>query len=117
MKLQIEGQRLRVRIDEEELAQLLAGSAIETATQFAAAFAIRYSLELIPADNANLSGSPAAWRIAIPAAQVRQHAARLPTREGLQFDLPGLHEQDNLQLLFDVDVRDSVRRRHKGTSN
>ncbi|BDU21923.1 hypothetical protein [Dyella sp. GSA-30] len=111
MKLQIEGQHLRVRIGEEELAQLLAGQAIEAMTQFAEVFAVRYSLELTPADTANLSGSPAAWRIAIPEERVREHVARLPTREGLQFALPGEREEDNLQLLFDVDVRDSVRRR------
>ena len=111
MKLQIEGQHLRVRISEEELAQLLAGQAIDAVTQFADVFAVRYSLELTPADTTNLSGSPAAWRIAIPAERVREHAARLPTREGLQFALPGKREEDNLQLLFDVDVRDSVRRR------
>lgn len=111
MKLQIEGQNLRVRIGEDELAQLLAGHAIEAMTQFADVFAIRYSLQLSPTDTANMSGSPASWRIAIPAASVREHAARLPTREGLQFALPGEREEDRLQLLFDVDVRDSVRRR------
>jgi hypothetical protein len=111
MKLQIEGQNLRVRIGEEELARLLDGQAIEAMTQFADVFAVRYSLELSPADSANLSGSPASWRIAIPAASVREHAARLPTREGLQFVLPGGCEEDSLQLLFDVDVRDSVKRR------
>lgn len=111
MKLQIEGQHLRVRIGEEELAELLAGRAVEAVTQCADVFAIRYSLELTPVDAATLSGSPATWRIAIPEAQVRDHAARLPTREGLRFVLPGAREEDSLQLLFDVDVRDSVRRR------
>ena len=111
MKLQIEGQSLRVRIGEEELAQLLAGQAIEAVTQCADVFAIGYSIELTPADEAKLSGSPAAWRIAIPEAQVRNHATLLPTREGLRFILPGASEEDSLQLLFDVDVRDSVRRR------
>lgn len=111
MKLQIEGQSLRVRIGEEELARLLAGQAIEAVTQCAKVFAIRYSLELTVADAAELSGSPASWRIAIPEAQVRTHATLLPTREGLRFVLPGARDEDNLQLLFDVDVRDSVRRR------
>ena len=115
MKLQIEGQHLRVRIDEQELAQLLAGRAVEAGTQFADAFSIRYSLELTPADAATLSGVPTAWRIAIPEAQARQHAALLPTREGLRFVLPGADEQASLQLLFDVDVRDSARQRYKRT--
>src|SRR3984885_8961765 len=38
MKFQIEGQKLRVRIDEEELARLLAGEALKTRTGFADAF-------------------------------------------------------------------------------
>ena len=113
MKLQIEGQHLRVRISEQELAQLLAGQAIEVGTQFADAFSIAYALELVPGETASLSGSPAAWRIAIPEAEVRRHAALLPTREGLEFALPGPAGQDGLQLLFDVDVRDSVRQRRK----
>jgi hypothetical protein len=112
MKLQIEAQNLRVRIGEDELAQLLTGQSIEARTQFADAFAMHYVLELTSTDAAAVTGSPALWRIAIPEAQVRRHAALLPTRDGLAFVLPGAHGEGSLQLLFDVDVRDSTRRRY-----
>jgi hypothetical protein len=113
MKLQLEGQNLRIRIGEEELARLLGGQAIEVVTQCADVFAVRCSLALTSVDAASLSGSPADWRVALPEAEVRRHASVLPTRDGLHFVLPGAREEDNLQLLFDVDVRDSVRQRRK----
>jgi len=47
----------------------------------------------------------------LPEAAVCDHAGRLPTRDGLRFLLPGRSPGDELTLLFDVDVRDSVKRR------
>jgi hypothetical protein len=111
MKLQIEGQHVRVRIGEEELAQLLAGEPVRASTQFAQAFALSCTLRLAAGDEARFAGQPEAWLIDIPAAAVREHAERLPTREGLTFTLAGDHAGDALELLFDVDVRDSVRQR------
>ncbi|MHA6203636.1 hypothetical protein ACXU4B_04325 [Dyella soli] len=111
MKLQIEGQNLRVRIGEEELSRLLAGHAVEARTSFAQAFVLGCTLQLGPGDAAEVSGTPGAWHIRIPQAAVVAHAARLPTREGLRFELAGGADGDALVLLFDVDVRDSVRQR------
>lgn len=111
MKLQIEGQHLRVRINEDELARLLAGQPLDARTQFARAFAIGIALRLTPHDTATFSGRPDDWQISLPDATVREHAARLPTREGLRFPLAGNGDADALELLFDVDVRDSVKRR------
>jgi hypothetical protein len=111
MKLQIEGQNLRVRIGEEELAHLLAGDAIAAHTTFARAFVITYTLRLGGGDDASLSGQADDWQIEIPEEAAREHAQRLPTREGLKFILAGPDESGALELLFDVDVRDSVRQR------
>ena len=111
MKIQIEGQHLRVRIDEDELARLLAADAIEAHTRFADAFAIGFELQLIEAEVAKLTGQANAWSIALPEAAVREHAGRLPTRDGLRFVLPGRSAEGALTLLFDVDVRESVKRR------
>lgn len=110
MKLQLEGQHLRVRIGEEELAELLAGEAIAARTRFAQAFAITCTLRLGAESTARFGGRPDDWQIEIPAADVREHAQRLPSREGLRFVLEGA-EGNALELLFDVDVRDSVRQR------
>ncbi len=111
MKLQIEGQHLRIRVDERELARLLAGKTIEASTQFAAAFAISFLLRLTPDGDATFEGRADAWQVSLPAAAVREHATRLPTREGLRYSLPAQESRNPLQLLFDVDVRDSVSRR------
>jgi hypothetical protein len=111
MKLQIEGQKLRIRIDEDELARLLAGEALETRTGFTDAFAISFAVRATQGDAATFIGEADAWRIGLPEAGLREHAARLPTREGLRYTLAGKDANDTLQLLFDVDVRDSVRHR------
>lgn len=104
MKLQIEDQSLRVRIGEQELAALLAGQDLEMRTEFAGAFAMSCRLSL--GATASLSGSAQAWHIVLPRQAVEAHVERLPTREGLRFQLG-----EALELLFDVDVRDSVRQR------
>lgn len=112
MKLQIEAQHLRIRIDEDELARLLAGAAVVGHTQFAGAFMMHCTLRLQPGSEALFAGQADAWQIGLPEAAVREHAARLPTREGLRYLLPGERDADALELLFDVDVRDSTRRRY-----
>jgi hypothetical protein len=109
MKLQIEGQNLRIRLDEDELARLLAGEAVASHTAFAQAFSLACTLSL--GTEARIDGEAGDWRVVLPGPAVREHATRLPTREGLVFHLPGGHGQDALELLFDVDVRDSTRRR------
>jgi hypothetical protein len=113
MKLQIEAQHLRIRIDEEELAQLLEGHAVVGHTQFAKAFMMHCTLRLQHGDEPVFTGQADAWQIGLPEAAVREHAARLPTREGLRYLIPGEQGIDALELLFDVDVRDSVRRRYE----
>lgn len=111
MKLQIEGQKLRVRIDEAELAHLLDGHALQSVTGFAGVFSIEVRIELDVGEIASLTGEASAWRIAIPAVALRRHAAQLPSRDGLHFTLSGQAQSAALELLFDVDVRDSARRR------
>jgi hypothetical protein len=110
MRLQLEGQHLRVRIDEEELARLLAGAPVHAQTRFGDAFALRARLRLGEVAQPQWAGAVDDWQLTLPAADVREFASRLPTREGLHYQL-AVREGDALDLLFDVDVRDSVRRR------
>lgn len=110
MKLQLQGQQLRVRIDEDQLARLLAGQVLEERTVFGPALTLVYSLRTIDAAQFQIDAGPAHWRLGLPLAALRAHAARLPTREGLHFTLD--EGAQALQLTFDVDVRDSVRRRY-----
>jgi hypothetical protein len=116
MKLQIEAQHLRIRIDEDELAQLLDGHVVAARTHFAKAFTMQVTLRLHHAVEPLFSGQADAWQVGLPEADVREHAARLPTRDGLRYPLPGAQDVDALELLFDVDVRDSVRKRHGSKS-
>jgi hypothetical protein len=109
MKLQLDGQHLRLRIDEDELGVLLAGGTVEAATQLASALAIRCSLVLSSQPQAQCAGAPDHWQISLPGADVRELAGRLPTRDGLHFEL-AVAEGVTLALLFDIDVRDSARR-------
>lgn len=109
MKLQLDGQHLRLRIDEDELAVLLAGGNVSAATRFSAAFAVHCSVTLSSDAHAQCAGTSDHWQIRLPEADVRELAGRLPTRDGLHFELP-VAESASLALLFDVDVRDSARR-------
>ncbi len=107
MKIQLQQQALRLRIDETELAQLLAGTSVVNVTHWPDARVERQQLRLDAQSGwqRNVDG----WCIALCDAAVRELAARLPSRDGLSFELP-CADGDTLHVLFDVDVRDSARR-------
>lgn len=107
MKVQLLGQSLRLRLDEDELAALLAGAVVANETALAGA-ALRQTLRLGPGGPA-VEAAPGDWAFTLPEAEVRAYAARLPSREGLAFRLG--EGGAALALAFEVDVRDSVRRR------
>lgn len=111
MKLQIEGQQLRVRVNEGELAVLLAGQVVESRTCLGQGVEWGATLRLTQHAEATFDGSAAAWQIGLPHADVCGLAARLPARDGLHFDLEVDAQAPALRLLFDVDVRDSVKHR------
>lgn len=113
MRVQLEGQTLRLRIDEAELAQLLAGSVAENRTQLPDGRIEIQQLQL--AANPHWQRNDATWLIGLPEWEVRALSERLPSREGLHVELP-TPTCGTLQVLFDVDVRDSARRRmHKSS--
>lgn len=113
MRVQLEAQTLRLRIDEAELAQLLAGGDAENRTLLPDGRQEIQQLRLAP--KLGWLRDDAHWRIDLPGAEVRALSARLPSRDGLQFALP-VAGGGVLQLLFDVDVRDSARKRlHKSS--
>lgn len=111
MKVQLDGQRLRLRIDEDELARLLAGHAVTAHTRFGDRFAVSATLRVDARTEPALEGGVEDWRFVLPADEVRALAGRLPTREGLGWTLPSAPDAaGTLELRFDVDVRDSARR-------
>src|SRR5690606_5215141 len=107
MKVQLLGQSLRLRLDEDELAALLAGAVVANETALAGA-ALRQTLRLGPGGPA-VEAAPGDWAFTLPEAEVRAYAARLPSREGLAFRLG--EGGAALALAFEVDVRARVRRR------
>ncbi|WP_049621205.1 hypothetical protein [Frateuria defendens] len=111
MKVQLQGQALRLRIDEAELAQLLDGAAVGNRTHWPDGRVERQQLALGEAPGWQRDGE--GWRVVLNDGEVRAFAARLPSREGLPMTLP-VPDGEALELLFDVDVRDSVRHRRGG---
>ncbi len=106
MRVQQQQQSLRLRIDEAELARLLAGEVVENATRWPDGRLERQQVVLAAAHGWQRADD--GWRVALAGEDVRALAARLPSRDGLEFALAGL------DLTFDVDVRDSARRIKKG---
>lgn len=111
MKLQIDGQKLRVRVDVDEFSQLLGGAAVDVRTNFGDAFVIQFTLRTTAAQEPGFEGQANKWKICLPATDLHAHAARLPTRDGLRYLMVCKDAAEPLELLFDVDVRDSAKRR------
>lgn len=109
MKVQIQSQSVRLRIDENELAELLAGKWVTSRTDLGALGGFSCALQLHAGEQARLDGSVKALRFALPQEDVLALQQRLPCRDGLSYELP--LQPRPLHLQFDVDVRDSVRQR------
>ncbi|HET7299612.1 MAG TPA: hypothetical protein VFJ01_03080 [Oleiagrimonas sp.] len=109
MRVQQQEQSLRLRIDEAELARLLAGETAQNETCWPDGRVERQRLAL--AEQLDWQRDDDGWCIVLPASEVRALAARLPSRDGLTWDMP-VPGGEVLRILFDVDVRDSTRQRH-----
>jgi uncharacterized protein YhdP len=108
MRVQMEGQTLRLRVNEAELAQLLAGDTSENRTVLPDGRTHVQCIRL--ADSLTWRHADDAWNIDLPRADVYALSQRLPSRDGLRFHFQSSASQA-LEVLFDVDVRDSARRR------
>jgi hypothetical protein len=109
MKLQLQGQHLRLRIDESELTVLRAGGTLENATVFGV-HAWRQTLRQTDATDPALDADAGCCLIGIPKSLIDAYAARLPCREGLGLSLRTTGGPA-LEIVLEVDVRDSVRTR------
>ncbi|MBN5049629.1 hypothetical protein JY456_04650 [Stenotrophomonas maltophilia] len=110
MKVQLHEQTMRLRLDEAELAQLLAGETVENVTRFGGSGGWGTAVSLHGGESAVLLDSGTDCRLVLPRSSVEDLAGRLPCRDGLAFALY-LDDGTTLQLQLDVDVRDSVRQR------
>jgi hypothetical protein len=111
MKVQLQGQSLRLRIGEDELARLLAGERVENATAAGAGAVLRQRLRMVAGEAPAFSAGDEGWDFGLPEAAVRGYVSRLPCRDALEFTLPADDGDGPRARSFEVDVRDSVRRR------
>lgn len=110
MRVQLENDTIRVRIDEDELAELLDNVALLGSTAFGTVFTMRYAIDATVTDAWELSGDAHEWRLEVPRTALVDLHARLPSKDGLAFQIPG-HGTVATMVRFDVDVKDSLRRR------
>jgi len=109
MKLQLQGQHLRLRIDESEFSALRAGAMLENTTALGPC-AWRQTLSQTDALTPALDAVVNHCAIAIPKHLIDAYAARLPCRDGLSMRVQPAGGPA-LDLVLEVDVRDSIRTR------
>lgn len=86
MKVQLQGQTLRLRIDERELTALLAGGLIANLTRFGQGSGWGMELFLHEGSCVRLQAAEA-LRVWLPREDVAALQARLPSRDGLVFEI------------------------------
>lgn len=110
MRVQQQGQKLRLRIDEDELQALLNGIAVTNQIGWPDGTAITQRLTLGEANHWQRDAE--GWTVQLAETPVRELAGRLPCKSGIEFERP-VPGGDPLHILFDIDAKDSVRRRRK----
>lgn len=110
MKLQVQGQGVRLRVDEAEFARLLAGETVVNRTALGAAVEFAQSLVLGAGDRPSLAVVDSSWHVALPRNDVQDYAGQLPCRHALAFELD-LGAAEMIGIDFEVDVRDSMKTR------
>ena len=114
MKLQLQGQNLRLRVDEAELAMLLSGKTVVNRILLGKDCGFSQSLSLRAGVDVEatpiLATRDQAWHVELPMAAVVAYADQLPCRHALAFVLE-LGEVESIRLDFEVDVRDSMKSR------
>ena len=78
MKVQLQQQSMRLRVDEEELARLLAGESVENLTRFGGSGGWGAALSLHAGDQAVLLDGGTFCRLVLPREAVQALAERLP---------------------------------------
>jgi hypothetical protein len=110
MKLQVQGQGVRLRVDEAELARLLAGKTVINRTMLGAAVEFAQSLALGASTTPSLVVVDGSWHVELPRDAVNAYAGQLPCRHALAFEL-NLGGAEVVGMDFEVDVRDSMKMR------
>lgn len=109
MKVQLDGQSMRLRIGEDELARLLGGDAVDAATSLSPLVVLHWRLLLCDIEVPSLIVGPDMVRVRLPREDFAAFASARPRRDGLHFDWTDTCA-DPLQVTVEIDVRDSHRR-------
>ncbi len=109
MKVQIDGQHLRVRVDESEFARLLEWDSLTARTRLPRAEFV-LCLRPVAGGPMALQTGPDGWRLDLPLPLLFDYRSRLPCRDGLDATQM-LDDGTPLELSFEVDLRDSIRTR------
>lgn len=109
MKVQLEGQTMRLRIVEDELARLLDGDAVDAATSLSPQVVLHWRLLLCNIEAPSLIAGPDVLRVRLPRDDFAAFASARPRRDGLHFDWIDTGT-DPLRVSVEIDVRDSHRR-------
>ena len=112
MKVQLQDGQWRLRLLEEEVAQLCAGEAVACQGRLPAGLQLGFSVRLAASAVAGVGHDGDVWRIDLPRVAVEDLKARLPDRDGIDFPL-GDDADVPFRVLVQVDVHDSVKRRRR----
>ena len=107
MKAQLQPDALRLRVDEDELARLLAGDTLRLQTHLRGRSL--FVLDLCVGATLDFSAD-GVWRCVLPLPTLRAYADTLPRRDALGL-YPDADDGASLRIDFEVDVRDSRKRR------
>lgn len=107
MKAQWQDDALRLRVDEGELARLLAGESLRLQARLHGRPLFAFELR---AGEALALSAGEGWLCVLPLAALRDYVATLPRRDPLVL-WPDAGDAASLRLDFEVDVRDSRKQR------
>ncbi len=115
MKIQLQEDQWRLRLDEDELAALCVGETITCRSRLPRGLSISFFLRAHDHTDATVRGESDGWHVDVPRAPVVELQSRLPDRDGLSFDLA--HDPAvAFRLRLQVDVHDSKRRRRAASA-
>lgn len=117
MKLQFQPQSVRLRIGEDELAELLAGRSLLLHQPLATSTDLQARIQPVTGSvsnarrwSAQTSQNLLALELRIEIDVLQNYAQRLPSKQGLSWQIP-LSDSSALEIALEVDVRDSIGKR------
>lgn len=113
MKLQVQGQAVRIRLSEDELATLLTHGRCSDVTSLGTLGCWQRELVLVPSLAGGLVAEGDAWSLHMPRAAFEAFASERPRRDG--FLMPA-GTCAGLDITVEVDVRDSRKRMPRSAS-